>query len=159
MMFRALLLSALFCLGGPKPGDEPTDPFAETREEVQKNIVEQLEPDLPADLLIGEVSVPATFVPGEDDEVRAKWRRVPKEGNAFALVELTRNGIVQRRAFVRVKLIAVHEVLVAQRELAEATSSRRGTSHSSPELERTASRSRPSVSWARPSSRTWSSAS
>ncbi|MCR9162739.1 MAG: flagellar basal body P-ring formation chaperone FlgA [Nannocystaceae bacterium] len=119
MMFRALLLSALICLGGPKPGDEPTDPFAETREEVQRTIVEQLEPDLPTNLLIGEVSVPATFVPGEDDEVRAKWRRVPKEGNAFALVELERNGLVQRRAFVRIKLVAVHEVLVAQRELAE----------------------------------------
>ncbi len=118
-MFRALILSALVCLGGPKPGDEPTDPFAETREATQKSIVEQLEPDLPLNLLIGEVSVPATFVPEEGDEVRAKWRRTPKEGNAFALVELMRNDRVQRRAFVRVKLLAVHEVLVAQRELAE----------------------------------------
>jgi|GEM_PF-1919862 len=118
-MFRALILTALVMLGGPKPGDEPTDPFAETREATQKTIIEQLEPDLPSDLLIGEVSLPATFVPEEDDEVRAKWRRSPKEGNAFALVELMRGGTVQRRAFVRVKLIAVHEVLVAQRELSE----------------------------------------
>lgn len=118
-MFRALILTALMCLGGPKPGDEPTDPFAETRAAAQRTIIEQLEPDLPGNLLIGEVSVPATFVPDEDDEVRAKWRRVPQEGNAFALVEIVRNGVVQRRAFVRVVLVAVHEVLVAQRELAE----------------------------------------
>jgi len=120
-MIRALILSALVVVGvgGPKPGDQPTDPFAETREAAQKTIVEQLEPDLPRDLLIGEVSVPATFVPGEDDEVRAKWRRTPTEGNAFALVELVRGDVVQRRAFVRVQLVAVHEVLVAQRELAE----------------------------------------
>lgn len=118
-MIRALILSALVCLGGPKPGDEPTDPFAQTRAAAQRTIIEQLEPDLPGDLLIGEVSVPATFVPEEDDEVRAKWRREPQEGNAFALVEIVRNGVVQRRAFVRVVLVAVHEVLVAQRELAE----------------------------------------
>jgi len=118
-MFRALILTALMCMGGPKRGDEPTDPFAETRAAAQRTIIEQLEPDLPGDLLIGEVSVPATFVPEEDDEVRAKWRRDPQEGNAFALVEIVRNGVVQRRAFVRVVLVAVHEVLVAQRELAE----------------------------------------
>jgi flagella basal body P-ring formation protein FlgA len=118
-MLRALILSALVCLGGPKPGDEPTDPFADARQAAQKSIVEQLEPDLPANLLIGEVSVPATFVPEDGDEVRAKWRRSPKEGNAFALVELMRNDKVQRRAFVRVKLLAVHEVLVAQKELSE----------------------------------------
>ncbi|MBV1859915.1 MAG: flagellar basal body P-ring formation chaperone FlgA, partial [Nannocystaceae bacterium] len=77
------------------------------------------EPDLPANLLIGEVSVPATFVLEEGDSIRAQWRRTPKEGNAFALVELMRGDAVQRRAFVRIKLLAVHEVLVAQRELDE----------------------------------------
>ncbi len=118
-MLRILILSALVCLGGPKAGDEPTDPFAESRQAIQKDIAKQLEPDLPGNLLIGEVSVPATFVLEEGDSVRAQWRRTPKEGNAFALVELMRNDAVQRRAFVRIKLLAVHEVLVAQRELTE----------------------------------------
>ena len=116
-MFRILILSALVCLGGPGAADEPTDPFAEARQAIQKDIAKQLEPDIPANLLIGEVSVPTTFVLEEGDSVRAAWRRTPKEGNAFALVELIRNDMVQRRAFVRVKLLAVHEVLVAQREL------------------------------------------
>lgn len=118
-MIRALLLSALMCLGGPKAGDEPNDPFAESRAATEKQVMDQLTPDLPHDLLIGEVSIPATFVPEDDDTVRARWRRTPKEGNAFALVELLRNGAVQRRAFVRVKLLAVHEVLVAQRKMSE----------------------------------------
>lgn len=118
-MLRILILSALVCLGGPKAGDDPTDPFAEARHAVQKDITKQLEPDLPGNLLIGEVSVPASFVLEEGDSVRASWRRPPKEGNAFALVELVRKDSVQRRAFVRIKLLAVHEVLVAQRELAE----------------------------------------
>jgi len=118
-MLRILILSALVCLGGPKAEDEPTDPFAESRKSIQKDITKQLEPDLPGDLIIGEVSVPTTFVLEEGDSVRAQWRRTPKEGNAFALVELMRDDAVQRRAFVRIKLLAVHEVLVAQRELAE----------------------------------------
>lgn len=118
-MLRILILSALVCLGGPKAGDEPTDPFAESRQAMQKDIAKQLEPDLPGNLLIGEVAVPSSFVLEEGDSLRAQWRRTPKEGNAFALVELMRNDNVQRRAFVRVKLLAVHEVLVAQRELTE----------------------------------------
>jgi flagella basal body P-ring formation protein FlgA len=118
-MLRALILSALVCLGGPKAGDEPTDPFSESRQATKDTVMEQLGPDLPGNLLIGEVSIPSTFVPEEGDTVRARWRRTPKEGNAFALVELMRNGAVQRRAFVRVELLAVHEVLVAQRDLSE----------------------------------------
>ena len=118
-MLRILILSALVCLGGPKAGDEPTDPFAEARRAIQQDIATQLEPDLPGNLLIGEVTVPPTFAMEEGDTVRAQWRRPPKEGNAFALVELMRGESVARRAFVRVKLLAVHEVLVAQRELSE----------------------------------------
>lgn len=118
-MLRILILSALVCFGGPKSGDEPTDPFVEARQAVQTDISTQLAPDLPGDLLIGEVSVPTTFVLEDGDSVRAAWRRPPKEGNAFALVELIRKERVQRRAFVRIKIIAVHEVLVAQRELAQ----------------------------------------
>ncbi len=118
-MVRAFILAALMCVGGPKGGDEPNDPFAEARKATQQSVIEQLQPDLPPDLLIGEVSIPASFSPEEDDEVRAKWRRTPKEGNAFALVELVRNDKVQRRSFVRVELLAVHEVLVAQRDLSK----------------------------------------
>ncbi len=63
--------------------------------------------------------MPSSFVLEDDDTVRASWRRTPTEGNAFALVELIRDDAVLRRAFVRVTVLAVHEVLVAQRGLAE----------------------------------------
>ena len=133
-MVRAILVAVLLCTAGakaghkpgPKPGDDPTDPFAQARKATEKSVVQQLEPDLPPDLLVGEVSIPASFSPEEDDEIRAQWRRTPKEGNAFALVELVRDGKVQRRTFVRVELLAVHEVLVAQRDLAKGDIITRG---------------------------------
>ncbi len=82
-------------------------------------IIDQLDDTLPVNLIIGEVVLPKNFELPKGARVSAAWRKPPKEGHAFVLVEVIRKGKSQRRLFVRVELLAVHDVLVAQRSLAE----------------------------------------
>jgi len=82
-------------------------------------IREQATASLPSQLLVDEITLPKGFAVPYGSVVEVTWRKAPEEGNAWMLLTASQDGEVLRRAFVKLTLVAIRDVLVAQRALAK----------------------------------------
>ena len=80
-------------------------------------IREQAGASLPTRLIVDEITLPKRFAVPRGSVVELKWRKAPEEGNAWMLLTASQDGEVLRRAFVKLTLVAIRDVLVAQRSL------------------------------------------
>lgn len=82
-------------------------------------IRDQATASLPSRLLVDEITLPQGFTVPYGSVVEVAWRKAPEEGNAWMLLTASQDGEVLRRAFVKLTLVAIRDVLVAQRPLVE----------------------------------------
>ncbi len=85
--------------------------------DLRHTVSEQIKAGLPAQLLLDDVQFPKGFSVPRGSVVEIKWRKKPEEGNAWVLVSATIDGKIARRGFAKAELVAIRNVLVAQRAL------------------------------------------
>lgn len=111
----ALLGTAL----APAPGLAAAKGQWMSKKDLIETVSEQVKAALPSELLLDDVALPRGFEVPRGSVVDVVWRKPPAEGNAWVLVSASLDAKVKRRGFVKVQLVAIRRVLVAQRALSK----------------------------------------
>lgn len=121
-----ITFAALLALGTAGVADAAGKGKAASTRRAEDRIAAQVRASLPHDLILDEVHLPRGFTIPKGGTLSVTWRKEPAAGAAFVLATVTQGRKVSRRAFVRVELVPIREVLVTQRPLTKGDVLRAG---------------------------------
>lgn len=116
---KTTLLSLLLVTGAVALHSTPAGAAGKymSSKDLVHTVSEQIKAGLPSQLLLEGVRLPKGFTVPRGAVVEIKWRGTPREGNVWVLVSASIDEKVARRGFARVELVAIRQVLVAQRAM------------------------------------------